>query len=590
MASTLLLARRNSRESWRHRLSCLRESSRNHHQEAVEEVQEEESEYFSRNGVTRDWSLGQDELLALSNNNNNNDNENHLESQQQQQQQQQKQLQQLQQLKPLETRLPRPLQTTASSASASNAILLTEFNSLKLEHESLIETHNSLVAENNNQRAKIDSLNDALKSLKKERDLWEKSARATEMIPSKKEREQLDLLRMKVAQLQQTVKVTEQKAAAASDRYKLRIDELTKQNAELMQEISILEQDRAEALAAVACAAEIPSVVRRTASHPLQQAVHPQKGIASNSITKPLPPLITSKQPLPLQQTQTTQPKTLSKSNNAPITLSKQQQWKEVNPTPSVTAVRHVPPPSTQQQQSPPIASSSSSTAKSKQVSNETDSTSTRKDASTLFLMEGRKALDALQQRLGITDQYTVRRIPNPNNKTPTNLHNNLPNNNPHQHPQTLSYYKNGTLKHKCPDTQTTKIFFNNGDFKETSTSTGRIVYWYASKQILHTTCGDGSETVEFLESGQVERRSVDGSREITFRDGTVKRVFVGGEEESVFPDGTVQRVDADGVRTVFFGGGGGSGGGGGGRSRGDGVGVYGSAGFGGVGRIGSEL
>ncbi|KAJ3294924.1 hypothetical protein HDU79_010121 [Rhizoclosmatium sp. JEL0117] len=582
MASTLLLARRNSRESWRHRLSCLRESSRNHHQEEVEEVQEEESEYFSGNGVTRDWSLGQDELLALSNNNDNNDNENHLESQQQQQQQQ------LQQPKPLETRLPRPLQTTASSASASNAILLTEFNSLKLEHESLIETHNSLVAENNNQRAKIDSLNDALKSLKKERDLWEKSARATEMIPSKKEREQLDLLRMKVAQLQQTVKVTEQKAAAASDRYKLRIDELTKQNAELMQEISILEQDRAEALAAVACAAEIPSVVRRTASHPLQQAVHPQKGIASNSITKPLPPLITSKQPLPLQQTQTTQQKTLSKSNNAPITLSKQQQWKEVNPTPSVTAVRHVPPPSTQQQQSPPIASSSSSTAKSKQVSIETDSTSIRKDASTLFLMEGRKALDALQQRLGITDQYTESQIQT--TKLQRTYTTTSPTTTPHQHPQTLSYYKNGTLKHKSPDTQTTKIFFNNGDFKETSTSTGRIVYWYASKQILHTTCGDGSETVEFLESGQVERRSVDGAREITFRDGTVKRVFVGGEEESVFPDGTVQRVDADGVRTVFFGGGGSGGGGGGGKSRGDGVGVYGSAGFGGVGRIGSEL
>ncbi|KAI9327721.1 T-complex protein 10 C-terminus-domain-containing protein [Zopfochytrium polystomum] len=113
-----------------------------------------------------------------------------------------------------------------------------------------------------------------------------------------------------------------------------------------------------------------------------------------------------------------------------------------------------------------------------------------------------------------------------------------------------LSWSRNGQVRQKCPDGRF-KIFYENGDYREFSQ--GRTVYWYADRRIIHTTSEDHLHTLEYLDSGQVERYYPDGTHEVAFADGTMKFTFPNGREECVFPDGTVQRVDEYGCRTIAY-------------------------------------
>ena len=55
----------------------------------------------------------------------------------------------------------------------------------------------------------------------------------------------MDLLRKEMADLQETFRQKEMRMTLAQDRLKRRVDELTKQNAELQEEVKLLEQERA---------------------------------------------------------------------------------------------------------------------------------------------------------------------------------------------------------------------------------------------------------------------------------------------------------------------------------------------------------
>ncbi len=71
---------------------------------------------------------------------------------------------------------------------------------------------------------------------------------------------------------------------------------------------------------------------------------------------------------------------------------------------------------------------------------------------------------------------------------------------------------------------------FLNGDVKNTYNDTGLVVYYYAEAQTTHTTFPDKMELFEFP-NGQKEKHYVDGSKEITFNDGTIKFIPRGGTE-----------------------------------------------------------
>lgn len=93
-------------------------------------------------------------------------------------------------------------------------------------------------------------------------------------------------------------------------------------------------------------------------------------------------------------------------------------------------------------------------------------------------------------------------------------------------------------------------VYFTNGDVKQSFST--RTVYHFQEQQTTQTTYPNGLQVFRFL-NRQLEKHFPDGTKEITFPDGTLKCVFA-EEEESIFPDGTVQRVNREtGVSVVEF-------------------------------------
>ncbi|KAJ3289664.1 hypothetical protein HK104_007305 [Borealophlyctis nickersoniae] len=83
------------------------------------------------------------------------------------------------------------------------------------------------------------------RQLKRERQNWEKQRRAAEILPTKRERQEIELLRKQMAELEDRFKKKEDRATLAQERLKRRIDELTKRNSELQEEVKVLEHERA---------------------------------------------------------------------------------------------------------------------------------------------------------------------------------------------------------------------------------------------------------------------------------------------------------------------------------------------------------
>ncbi|RKO84069.1 hypothetical protein BDK51DRAFT_39299, partial [Blyttiomyces helicus] len=88
--------------------------------------------------------------------------------------------------------------------------------------------------------------NEELRGLKRERAMWEKQRKAAEILPTKRERQDVELLRAQLAEAVQALKAQETRAATNMDRMKRRVDELTGRNRELMEEVEVLEQERAK--------------------------------------------------------------------------------------------------------------------------------------------------------------------------------------------------------------------------------------------------------------------------------------------------------------------------------------------------------
>ena len=104
-----------------------------------------------------------------------------------------------------------------------------------------------------------------------------------------------------------------------------------------------------------------------------------------------------------------------------------------------------------------------------------------------------------------------------------------------------LILFRNDTTKRIFPDGFVV-VSFPNGDAKQTEID-GRVIYFYASADTTHTTFPDGVQLYEFAGSNQIERHYPDGRKEIHFADGTIKQIEVDGTEISRFPDGTVHRA-----------------------------------------------
>ena len=110
-------------------------------------------------------------------------------------------------------------------------------------------------------------------------------------------------------------------------------------------------------------------------------------------------------------------------------------------------------------------------------------------------------------------------------------------------------WFSNGNRKEVSRDGQTVKIFYYNGDVKE-SWCDGTEKYLYGESQTWHTNLPDGTVRIQFS-NGQEETREVTGETTIAFPDGTKKTISVTGEERIAFPDGTIVTVLTDGTRRL---------------------------------------
>ncbi|XP_022111745.1 centromere protein J-like, partial [Acanthaster planci] len=78
----------------------------------------------------------------------------------------------------------------------------------------------------------------------KERRTFEKYQKAARALPDKKDREEIELLKKQLSDLQEEMSRRETRWTASSTRLRDRIDIMEKENTELREEVKLLEQQR----------------------------------------------------------------------------------------------------------------------------------------------------------------------------------------------------------------------------------------------------------------------------------------------------------------------------------------------------------
>ena len=95
-----------------------------------------------------------------------------------------------------------------------------------------------------------------------------------------------------------------------------------------------------------------------------------------------------------------------------------------------------------------------------------------------------------------------------------------------------ISYFKNKDIKQLYPD--------------------GKEVYLYAENHTVATKFPNGLKVCKFA-NGQIEKSFPDGTKNVNYADGTVRNVYSDGVEEIFFNDGSLQKVDKNGIITVTY-------------------------------------
>jgi len=357
------------------------------------------------------------------------------------------------------------------------------------------------------------------KKLKKERKVFETYQKAARAGPDKKDREEIEMLKSQVNELQDEIKCKERKWIASNQRLRDRVEQLEQENAELQEEIRVLEQRRLQEwkphrkelepsaksdTKPVESAVEGKNVAPRCAQKPpekSQKQTERQKHIPSTK--KPEP---TSK--LPVRSSGYSDP-----SSQMKLSL-------DINDN-MLQQRNNVPKPQTI---SPMPASISADDVYT------TSLAAVRKTAPKSGAIQSTHMSDRPYDQVQHPDGKVERVCPDGSREI---------------------LFTNGTRKQISADGQTIIVSFFNGDIKQMLPD-GRVVYYYADAQTTHTTYADGLQIFQFA-NGQVEKHYVDGTKEIQFPDQTIKYLFANGSAESVFLDGTVVHVEGNGNKQITF-------------------------------------
>ena len=362
-----------------------------------------------------------------------------------------------------------------------------------------------------------------IKKLKKERKVFETYQKAARAVPDKKDRDEIELLKRQLSELQEETKRKEQKWTASNQRLRDRVVQLEQENTELREEIRVLEHRRLQEWKP---RKGDPVPVGTSDTKLIESAATEQIGVPRNS-QKPAEKF--QKQPERQKHTSNNKTGKPEQKSKSPVTYSSNDI--DIQPTTQTTLTVDVNDKTLQQRNSVPKPQTISPQGGSMNADHEDVRSTVRKTAASKISMApnpdvGDHPYDQVQH----PDGKVERVCPDGSREV---------------------LFTNGTRKQISSDGQTIIVSFFNGDIKQMLPD-GRVVYYYANAQTTHTTYADGLQIFNFA-SGQVEKHYIDGTKEIQFPDQTIKYLFPDGTAESVFLDGTVVHIERNGNKKITF-------------------------------------
>ena len=405
-----------------------------------------------------------------------------------------------------------------------NAVLTT----LRKEREEVVDRLKKEMAEFERQKAgELQRLEEfkaeEMKKLKKERKVFETYQKAARAGPDRKDREEIEMLKSQLSELQDEIKRKEQKWVASNQRLRDRVEQLEQENTELREEIRVLEQRRIQDW-------------KPRKNEPVPAAKSDTKLVESASSGQYVAPRSVQK-PAEKVQKQTERQKHIPNSKHGkPDQMSKSSACSsgdsDIQPSSQTKLSLDISDETLQQRNNIPKPQTISPLAASTGAING--------DVRSLSAVRKTAPKSGVVQNTDIHDR-PYDQVQHPDGKVERVC--------PDGSREIL--FTNGTRKQISSDGQTIIVSFFNGDIKQILPD-GRVVYYYADAQTTHTTYADGLQIFQFA-NGQVEKHYIDGTKEIQFPDQTIKYLFPNGSAESVFLDGTVVHVESNGNKQITF-------------------------------------
>ncbi|XP_025091512.1 centromere protein J-like isoform X1 [Pomacea canaliculata] len=359
------------------------------------------------------------------------------------------------------------------------------------------------------------------KKLKQERKLFETYQKQVRAMPDKKEREEIDMLRTQLAELQEELKRKDGRWTSNVTRLKARISELETENTELREEIKILERRRLQWVQTQGAKnTQVPPPKPQGSSTPTDM----DKGTLVNG--NHTPDVSTAQSFKPKGHITTSQPTT-----SLPLEVV-------ANGTGYAGKTTFVPVTQNSGGESVPRAQP----ATPSMIEGVSSSSMTGHQGESTGILARQGSLQIPAERPGVDKgnrQYEEKQYPDGKVE------------HVYSNGSREVLFSNGTRKEISSDGQYIVVSFFNGDIKQIFPDQ-RVVYYYAEAQTTHTTYPDKLEVLQFP-NNQTEKHYPDGTKEIIFPDQTVKYLFPNGTEESIFQDGTIMRIDKNGERILEF-------------------------------------
>ncbi|KAI8909427.1 T-complex protein 10 C-terminus-domain-containing protein [Powellomyces hirtus] len=352
-----------------------------------------------------------------------------------------------------------------------------------------------------NEEAKLanekEDLQKAMREFEKTKSNFEKQRLALEVLPTRRERQEADMLRNQIASLHKEKADAEKRHQLAQERQKQRMDSVLARNLELEDQVSTFERSRLEQSARQAPTPETPEGTPRPSAATARRLLGPQAQTYKQApaAARRSPPAPAAKAATPVVKS------TIRKPQFTPKVTPRAGQDSLMENSP---AARPALPSSNMANEGRPTPQAISKT----------------KARSPISLRPKRSAgslkLDAFAKQLLLPPRFTEINEDGKITRTYQTLD-----------VISLSYYPNGVFKVLHADGSKT-IYLANQDIKR-ELPDGSTVYEFADRKTVETTYKDGLKMIMYS-NGQAETRYLDGSREIQYPDGTMKFISSSGE------------------------------------------------------------